>query len=68
MVRYSNITPHTFASLKADIPRREKALARVPWPFRLHGNRWADMPGTPEYNEYENGLRADFAAVLRRKG
>jgi SAM-dependent methyltransferase len=67
LLRYDDITPHTFASLKADIPRREAALKRVIWPFRLYGERWADMPGSPEYDEYENGQRADFAAVLRRK-
>jgi SAM-dependent methyltransferase len=63
---YRDITPHTFASLKADIPRRKAEIAKVPWPFRLYATRWADMPGSPEYEEYEAGLRADFAAVLRK--
>jgi SAM-dependent methyltransferase len=67
LLSYDDITPHTFASLKADIPRREEALKRVIWPFRLYDERWADMPGSPEYAEYENGQRADFAAVMRRK-
>ncbi|MGR3364146.1 MAG: class I SAM-dependent methyltransferase [Maritimibacter harenae] len=66
VLAYRDITPHTFASLKADIPRREAALKRVPWPFSLYAYRWADMPGSPEYEEYEHGLRADFAAVLRK--
>lgn len=66
MLAYRNITPHTFASLKADLPRREAALKRVPWPFSLYAYRWADMPGSPEYQEYEEGKRADFAAVLRK--
>lgn len=63
---YADITPNTFAALKDDIPRREAELARVPWPFRLYGRKWADMPGTPEYEEYATGRRADFAAVLLR--
>ncbi len=65
-VCYKNITPNTFASLKADIPRRENLLKRVPWPFRLYGAKWADLPGSAEYEEYETGKRADFAAVLRK--
>jgi SAM-dependent methyltransferase len=64
---YWNITPHTFASLKADIPRREKILARVPWPFRVYGEKWADMPGSAEYEEYATGKRTDFAALLIKK-
>lgn len=63
---YKDITPHTFASLKADIPRREKVIAKVPWPFSAYAYRWADMPGSPEYEEYEQGKRADFAAVIRK--
>lgn len=65
-VSYRDITRHTFASLKADIPRRAAELAKVPWPFSLYAVRWADMPGSPEYMEYDTGLRADFAAVLRK--
>lgn len=65
-ISYRDITPHTFASLKADLPRREIEIAKVPWPFRLYAVKWADMPGSREYMEYETGLRADFAAVLRK--
>ena len=64
LISYRDITPHTFASLKADLPRREKEIAKVPWPFRLYAVKWADMPGSQEYAEYETGRRADFAAVL----
>lgn len=64
--RYDNITPHTFAALQADIPRRAEELARVPWPFRAYGWKWADMPGSAEYDEYATGRRADFACVLRK--
>lgn len=64
--RYANITPHTFAALEADIPRRAAELARVPWPFRAYGWKWADMPGSAEYDEYATGRRADFACVLRK--
>ena len=63
---YHDITPHTFASLKADIPRRIELLKRVPWPFRLYGHKWADLPGSTEYEEYETGRRADFAAVMSK--
>jgi len=63
---YHDITPHTFAALKADIPRRIAMLARVPWPFRLYGEKWADLPGSAEYDEYATGKRADFAAVMTR--
>ncbi|MDP1667526.1 class I SAM-dependent methyltransferase [Phaeovulum sp.] len=63
-IRYTNITPHTFAALEADIPRRIEKLKRVPWPFRAYGWKWADMPGSAEYEEYVTGKRADFAAVL----
>ena len=62
-VSYHDITPNTFASLKADIPRREKLLKKVPWPFRIYGEKWADMPGSTEYEEYATGKRTDFAAV-----
>ncbi|MGH1331731.1 MAG: class I SAM-dependent methyltransferase [Paracoccaceae bacterium] len=65
-VSYKDITPNTFASLKADIPRREVELSKVPWPFSLYAVKWADMPGSREYEEYETGLRADFAAVLKK--
>ena len=61
---YRDILANTFAALTADIPRREQALARVPAPFRGLARRWTDMPGSREYLEYQNGLRADFAAVL----
>ncbi len=64
-VRYTDITPNTFASLKADIPRRIELVKRVPWPFRLYGHKWADLPGSPEYQEYEEGRRTDFAVVLQ---
>lgn len=64
-LRYADITPNTFAALKADIPRRAAELARVPRPFRAYGWKWADMPGSREYAEYETGLRADFACLLR---
>jgi SAM-dependent methyltransferase len=67
LLQYTNITPNTFASLKADIPRRIELLKKVPWPFNLYGQKWADMPGSAEYHEYESGLRADFAVVLRKK-
>ena len=63
---YHNITPHTFAALEADIPRRAAELARVPWPFRAYGWKWADMPGSAEYEEYRTGRRADFACILQR--
>ncbi len=63
-VSYTDITPHTFESLKADIPRREKLLKKVPWPFRIYGEKWADMPGSTEYEEYATGKRTDFAAVF----
>lgn len=63
---YANITPNTFAALQADIPRRAAELARVPWPFRAYGWKWADMPGSAEYDEYATGRRADFACVLRK--
>lgn len=63
---YADITPHTFAALQDDIPRRAADLARVPWPFRAYGWKWADMPGSAEYKEYATGLRADFACVLRK--
>lgn len=66
VLAYRDITPHTFASLKADLPRREATLAKVPWPFSIYARRWADMPGSPEYDEYEKGLRADFACVIRK--
>lgn len=62
---YRDITPNTYAALEADIPRREAALERVPWPFRGFGRRWADLPGSKEYDEYRAGSRVDFAAVLR---
>lgn len=65
-VSYKTITPNTFASLKADLPRREGEVAKVPWPFSLYAMKWADMPGSREYEEYETGLRADFAAVLTK--
>lgn len=65
-VSYKDITPNTFASLVADIPRREIELSKVPWPFSLYAVKWADMPGSREYQEYETGLRADFAAVLTK--
>ncbi|MEM7242054.1 MAG: class I SAM-dependent methyltransferase [Pseudomonadota bacterium] len=68
LVTYRDITPNTFAALKADIPRREKLLKRVPWPFRLYGQKWADMPGSAEYDEYAKGLRADFMAVIKKRG
>lgn len=64
--RYTNITPHTFAALQADIPHRAAELARVPWPFRAYGWKWADMPGSAEYDEYATGRRADFACILRK--
>lgn len=64
--RYADITPHTFAALQADIPRRAAELARVPWPFRAYGWKWADMPGSAEYEEYRTGRRADFACILQR--
>ena len=63
---YTDITPHTFAALKDDIPRREAELARVLWPFSVYGRKWADLPGSAEYDEYESGKRADFAAVLTK--
>jgi len=63
---YRDITPNTFQSLKADIPRRLALLKKVPWPFRLYGNKWADLPGSAEYEEYETGKRADFAALMRK--
>lgn len=66
-VRYTDITPNTFASLKADIPRRVELVNRVPWPFRLYGHKWADLPGSVEYQEYEEGSRADFAVVLQSR-
>lgn len=66
-VRYTDITPNTFASLKADIPRRIELLNRVPWPFRSYGHKWSDLPGSPEYQEYEEGQRTDFAVVLRAR-
>lgn len=65
-VRYADITPHTFAALEDDIPRRIEKLKRVPWPFRAYGWKWADMPGSAEYQEYATGKRADFAAVLTK--
>jgi SAM-dependent methyltransferase len=65
-ISYRDITPHTFASLKADLPRREVEIAKVPWPFRIYAVKWADMPGSREFLEYETGQRADFAAVLRK--
>lgn len=63
---YRDITPNTFAALEADIPRRAAELARVPWPFRAYGWKWADMPGSAEYEEYRTGRRADFACILQR--
>lgn len=63
---YRDITPNTFAALKADIPAREAELARVPWPFSWYGRKWADMPGSAEYEEYETGQRTDFAVVLTK--
>jgi SAM-dependent methyltransferase len=66
LITYQDITPNTFAALEADIPRREAALARVPWPFDRYGRRWADLPGSEEYEEYRTGRRVDFAAVLQR--
>ncbi len=63
---YANITPNTFAALQADIPHRAAELARVPWPFRAYGWKWADMPGSAEYEEYATGRRADFACILRK--
>lgn len=64
--QYRDITPNTFAALQADIPRRAEELARVPWPFRAYGWKWADMPGSAEYEEYRSGRRADFACLLQR--
>lgn len=66
LVRYSNIAPHTFAALQADIPRRTAELNRVPWPFRAYGWKWADMPGSVEYEEYATGRRADFAVLFAK--
>lgn len=63
---FRNITPHTFAALQADIPRREAEVANVPWPIRLYARKWADLPGSAEYDEYVNGQRADFAAVMTK--
>ncbi len=63
---YADITPHTFAALEADIPNRAAELARVPWPLRAYGWKWADMPGSTEYEEYATRRRADFACVLRK--
>lgn len=64
LAEYRDVSANTFAALNADIPRRERAVARVPWPFRGLARRWSDLPGSREYREYEDGLRADFAAVL----
>jgi SAM-dependent methyltransferase len=63
---YTDITPNTFAALQQDIPQREAELARVLWPFSIYGRKWADLPGSAEYDEYESGKRADFAAVLTK--
>ncbi|MBR9765568.1 MAG: hypothetical protein GYB53_19120 [Rhodobacteraceae bacterium] len=65
LLSYRDIARHTFAALQADIPRREAAMARLPRPLRAYARRWADLPGTPEYEEYRSGRRCDFAAVLR---
>ena len=64
--RYANITPNTFAALQADIPNRAAELARVPWPFRAYGWKWADMPGSAEYDEYATGRRADFVCIMSK--
>ena len=66
LVSYENTTPNIFECLKADIPRREALLKRVPWPFSLYGRKWADLPGSAEYEEYERGLRADFLVVMQK--
>lgn len=65
LLDYRDIAAATRAALEADIPRREAALARLPAPLRPYARRWADLPGTPEYEEYQRGERCDFAAVLR---
>lgn len=65
LLSYRDIAPATRAALEADIPRREAALARLPAPLRPYARRWADLPGTPEYAEYQRGARCDFAAVLQ---
>ncbi|WP_010141179.1 class I SAM-dependent methyltransferase [Oceanicola sp. S124] len=66
LLSYRDIAPATFAALQADIPRREATLQRLPRPLRTYARRWADLPGTPEYEEYRQGLRCDFAAVLQK--
>jgi len=64
---YNDITSNTFASLKADIPRRIELVNKVPWPFRLYGRKWADLPGSTEYQEYEDGRRTDFAVAMQKR-
>ena len=66
MLLYQDVTPGCIAALKADIPRREEMLKGVPWPFSIYGRRWADMPGTKQYEEYTSGKRADFVAAFRK--
>ncbi len=66
MLLYEDVTPGCIDALNADIPRREEMLKRVPWPFSIYGRRWADMPGTKQYEEYTSGKRADYIAAFRK--
>lgn len=64
LASYRDIAAHTLAALQADLPRREASVARLPRPLRRYARRWADLPGTPEHDDYLRGQRADFAAVF----
>ncbi|GGE76589.1 class I SAM-dependent methyltransferase [Stappia taiwanensis] len=64
--RAVDITENVFAAIAEDTPRRQALIDRVPWPFRGYALNWADMPGTPRYQEYADGRRLDYAVVCTK--
>ncbi|WP_029059986.1 class I SAM-dependent methyltransferase [Stappia stellulata] len=63
---FEDITPHVFAAIGEDVPRRKALIDRVPRPFRGYALNWADMPGTMRYQEYEDGRRLDYFVVCTK--
>lgn len=68
ILEFVDLTANAIASARADAPRREGLLKRIPWPFRKLAHEMTAGEGSELLQQYLSGEKTYFLCALKRAG
>lgn len=68
IVEFIDLTRNAIASARADTPRRDRLLKRIPPPFRKLAHEMTAGEGSDLLQQYLNGEKTYFLCALKKRG